>query len=226
MLQWILIVLALLATTQLLDRFRLMRGLDTKLDKITESSQGQSGASFFFQERIINLEKRYLEAKSIAINGITLATTSDNFWGTFKQRLNDGAQIRFLIIDPKHPGLVDIAANRFQKHQDPNRLRREIEHALDNFESLMAVDTSEHLFKVRLIPYVPPYGIRLIDANSPRAEIWVELYTFRDEPEPTFQLLPHRDGIWFTFFQQQFEIMWNASRPWKPSEESQQKNVS
>jgi hypothetical protein len=55
----------------------------------------------------------------------------------------------------------------------------------------------------------------LIDADTPRAEIWVELYSFKDAPQPTFHLLPHRDGKWFDFFQGQFETMWNASTEWK-----------
>lgn len=216
MLQWVLITLALLATTQLLDRFRVMRDIDGKLDRLIRKSEGFGGATSFFVERIPHLEERFRKAKTIAINGMTLSSTSDNFWGTFRQRLEDGAKIRLLIIDPEHAAL-NVAANRFHKHQDPQRVKREIEHALDNLESLILNSGSEGYFQVRLLPYVPPYGIWLIDANSPQAEIWVELYTFRDEPEPSFQLFPSRDGMWFAFFQQQFETMWNASREWKPT---------
>lgn len=216
MLQWILIILALLATTQLLDRFRVMRDIDGKLERLIDRSQGVSGATSFFVERIPYLEERFHKARSIAINGMTLSTTSDKFWGTFKQRIEDGAEIRLVIIDPEHPAL-SVAANRFHKHQDPQRVKREIEHTLDNLESLMAKTGSRGSFQVRLLPYIPSYGIQLIDANSPQAEIWVELYTFRDEPEPSFHLIPSRDGAWFSFFQKQFETMWNASRDWRPS---------
>jgi len=215
MLQWVLVVLALLATTQLVDRFRLMRSLDAKVEQLLDSAQGLKGASAFFVQRIPDMEERLRQAKSISINGITLSRTSDSFWGTFKQRIVEGAKIRILIVDPNHQAL-DIAVNRFHKHQDLNRLRRESEHALDNFESLMAEQTANKAFQVRLLPFVPPYGIWLIDADTPRAEIWVELYSFRDEPEPTFHLLPNRDGEWFAFFQRQFEIMWNASKEWSP----------
>ena len=216
MLQWILVVLALLATTQLVDRFRIMRRIDAKVGLLVESEQGLRGAAAFFVDRIPNLEQRLRKAKSIAINGISLTRTSDSFWGTFSQRLAEGVQIRLIIVDPDHQAL-EVAANRFHKHQDPNRVRREVQHALDNFESLMAQDTSGELFQVGLLPYVPPYGIWLIDADSPSAEIWVELYSFRDEPEPTFHLLPHRDGKWFAFFRTQFETMWAASTMWEPS---------
>ncbi len=217
MLQWSLIILALLATTQLLDKFRVMRGMDTKLDKLIDRSQGLGGASSFFIERIPYQEQRFRRAKSIAINGMTLSTTTDNFWGTFKRRIDDGAEIRLLIIDPEHPAL-NVAANRFHKHQEPEKVKTEIEHTLDNLESLMAEAGSRGSFQVRLLPYVPPYGIWLIDADTPQAEIWVELYSFRDEPEPSFQLFPSRDGVWFAFFQQQFETMWRASRIWEPGQ--------
>ncbi len=216
MLQWVLVVLALLATTQLVDRFRLMRNLDVKVEQLLDSAQGLKGANAFFVQRLPDMEERLRQAKSISINGITLSRTSDSFWDTFKQRIAEGARIRILIVDPTHQAL-DIAANRFHKHQDPNRLRRESEHALDNFESLMAERVSNESFRVRLLPFVPPYGIWLIDADTPRAEIWVELYSFRDEPEPTFHLLPHHDGEWFAFFQRQFETMWNASKEWHPN---------
>ena len=217
MLQWSLIVLALLATTQLVDKFRVMRGMDTKLDKLIDGSRGLGGATSFFVERIPHQEQRFRRAKSIAINGMTLSSTSDKFWGTFKQRIEDGAEVRLLIIDPEHPAL-NVAANRFHKHQEPEKVKTEIAHTLDNLESLMTETGSRGSFQARLLPYIPPYGIWLIDADTPQAEIWVELYTFRDEPEPSFQLFPSRDGVWFAFFQQQFETMWKASRIWKPGQ--------
>jgi hypothetical protein len=215
LLQWILLVLALLATTQLVDRVRLMRGIESKVDQIAENAQGLKGAESFFIHRIPNLEERFRTAKSIAINGITLSRTSDSFYGVFKQCASTGGQVRLIVVDPNHTAL-EVAASRFNKHQDPNRLRRETEHALDNFEALAADPNAARGFQLKLAPFVPPYGIWLIDANTPKAEIWVELYTFQDEPEPTIQLLPHRDGEWFHFFQRQFEIMWKSSRPWKP----------
>ena len=216
MLQWILVILALLATTQFLDRFRVMRDINAKADYLIEHAQGLSGADSFFVDRMPSLENRLRKAQSIAINGITLIRTSNSFWGTFKQRIEEGSQIRLLVVDPDHQAIV-AAANRFHKHQDSDRLRREVEQAMDNFASLMNQVNSKHLFQVRLLPAVPPYGIWLIDTDSPKAEMWVELYSFRDEPEPTFQLLPHRDGKRFTFFQSQFEMMWNASRIWEPN---------
>ena len=215
MVQWVLLVLALLATTQLVDRFRFMRNLDIKVERLLENVRGPSGASAFFVWQIPSMRERLLQADSIYINGVTLSRTSDTFWDVFKQKIGEGAKIRILVVNPD-PKILDVAVNLFHKHLDPNRLRREIEHSLDNFESLTAGQATGEAFQVRLLPCAPPYGIWLIDAGTPKAEIWVELYPFRSQQQPTFHLLPHRDGEWFAFFQRQFELMWNAGEEWHP----------
>lgn len=216
MLQWILVVLTLLATTQLADRIRFMRNLDNKVDKLVENISS-SGANSFFVRRMPNLIERLRTAKSISINGITLSTTSGTFFGVFEQRIKDGAQIRLMIVDPNKP-VMDIIVNRFHKHQDTEKAKREIEHTLDNLKALASIIPTRGRFQVRLFPHAPPYGIWIIDANRPNAEIWVELYSYRDYPEPTFHLLPLRDGEWFEFFNNQFETMWSASEKWDASE--------
>jgi hypothetical protein len=214
LLQWILLVLALLATTQLVDRLRLMRGIESKVDQIIQSAEVSRSAESFIASSQPQRTERLKNAKSIAINGMTLARTSNSFYALFKECVISGGQVRLLIIDPDHPAL-EVAANRFNKHQDPKKLRREVEHTLDTLESLTTDLRIGQDFQLKLAPFVPPYGIWLIDADSPKAEIWVELYSFQADLEPTIQLLPQRDGIWFHFFRQQFENMWQASKPWK-----------
>ena len=160
-----------------------------------EKSHGVSGANDFYVNRMPNLERRLQSAKTIAINGMTLSRTSDSFWELFRECISNHGQVRLMVVDPEHPAL-EIAASRFHKHQDIERVKREIAHSLDNFGALqIQIDPdSSELFQLRLEPFSPPYGIWMIDVESPTAEIWVELYSFRDEQEPAFQLLPHRDG--------------------------------
>ena len=131
--------------------------------------------------------------------------------------LVEGTPIRLMVVDPTDNQALKIATNRFAKHDDPEILRREIQHTLDNLKSLVTQDPTGKNFQVRLLPSAPPYGIWLLDADSPRAEIRVNMYSFQGESEPIFHLLPHRDGQWFAFFQGQFEAMWNASRAWRPN---------
>ena len=215
-LQWILIILVLISTTQLLERFRLLRNVDRKLDAIIEQGNTQVSASQFFSPRMPDLQERLRMAKSIDHNGITLAGTSNNRLGAFSTCISAGGKIRLLMVDPTDKAL-EVAAERFYKHQDHVRLRREADYALDNFLSMYRDPSAISHFKIGFIKSVPPYSIWILDANTPQAEIWVGLYPFRDDPEPTMKLLPYKDDEYYRFFQKQFELMWDASTIWEPS---------
>lgn len=212
-LQWILIILVLLSTTQLLERFRLLRNLDRKLDTIVEQGHTEVSADQLFSLRMPDLQDRLRVAKSIDHNGITLAGTSNNRLGAFSSCISAGGKIRLLMVDPSDKA-IEVAAQRFYKHQDHTRLRREAEYALDNFSSMYRDPFVVSQFKIGFVKSVPPYSIWVLDANTPQAEIWVGLYPFRDDPEPTMRLLPHKDNEYYTFFQKQFDLMWEASTLW------------
>jgi hypothetical protein len=213
--QSILLVLALLATTQLIDRFRLLRTIDQKIDSLLENSSSNAGIDQLFHDRKPSLIERLQQAKTIDHNGITLVGTSNNLIAVFTACLAKSGRVRLLMIDPNDKAL-EVAAHRFLKHQDPVMFRREAEHALDNFSGIYKEPKAKNNFKLGFVHNVPPYSIWVIDANTPQAEIWVSLYSFRDDPEPSFHILPYKDAKYFRFFQQQFELMWQASTIWTP----------
>jgi hypothetical protein len=188
----------------------------TALSERETPGAGKVSALNFFARKMPDLEERLNQADTVMITGMTLVRTSMSLWQTFKGCLERGTQLRFQLIDPDHKALLEVAANRFNKHQDPAQLRLAVEQALGNFRTLMAQDKAEQLLQVRLFPAAPPYGIWFIDAGTPKAEIWVELYAFQQNPEPAFHLVPGHDGEWFTFFQRQADVMWSKSRPWAP----------
>lgn len=205
-----LAVLALL-TYSVLGNRRRVEELVNRFPQIT----GSSAEGFLLTSKRPDLAERLRDAKTIAINGITLSRTTDTFLNLFKKCYTEGGSVRLLIVDPNHPAL-EISGKRFYKHQDVNKLKREVEHTLDNFDTLLAGRKPETKCEVGLLQSLPPYSIWLLDVDSPKAEIWVEIYSFQDEIEPTFHLLPLRDGKWFDFFHRQFEQMWVTRIPWEP----------
>ena len=213
LLQWVIIVLGFLATTQLIDKFRTLRKIESKLDEL--ANQQRLGAEEFFKKDFIDLQERIANESSVAINGITLVRTSNTFLVSFRRCLRNGGQVRILITDPEHPA-IQIAAARFEKHQNFEKIQSECRLSLDNFEALARDKDLGKRFKVGLAPISPAFGIWLIDAGTPKAEIWAELYGFRAEHDPVIHLLPYRDGSWFEYFQKQFESMWSTSKQWKP----------
>lgn len=223
LLQWILLILAMLATTQLVDRLRLMRSLESKVNAIAHNATNPKGAEDFFSTSLPSFSERLKSARTIAINGMTLSRTSNTFYQLFRQCATSGGQVRLLIIDPRHKA-IEIAASRFIKHQDPRRIIRESEHTLDNLQAIVEDQEASKGFEVRLASFVPPYGIWMLDIGTPQEEIWVELYSFQADMDPAIQLLPYRDGTYFNFFKQQLEKMWQASRALNASDYQQMSN--
>jgi hypothetical protein len=81
--QSVLLVLALLATTQLIDRFRLLRSIDQKIDNILENNSAKAGIDQLFLDRKPSLVERLQQAKTVDHNGITLVGTSNNLIAVF-----------------------------------------------------------------------------------------------------------------------------------------------
>jgi hypothetical protein len=161
-----------------------------------------------FSPRPKGIESKLLGAKSICHNGISLVGTSNSRLGLLSKCLENGGKVQLILLDPESQAL-EVAAKRFHKHQDCRRLKKEVEHALDNFKSL---HTSNHdNFKIHLMSSVPPYSIWLIDDNEPTAEIFVGLYPYRDDYEPWLRLFPYKDTDMYEFFRNQFRLMWDYS---------------
>lgn len=214
LLQWILGLLVLIATTQLVDRFRVLRSTDKKLDQVIALSQGTGGVKGFLLDSMPDLRERLKVAKSISISGVSLAGTSNSYHPVLQDRLRAGIPVRLLVTDPSVDlPVAEVAVYRIEKTQDPNVLRRSTNHSLETFSLLSDVDHKKKL-KIKLLPYPTIYGIWIIDFGKDNAEVWVELYSFRKTPEPAFQLFPRRDGVWYEFFVDQFEKMWAASYEW------------
>ncbi|NLV25005.1 MAG: hypothetical protein GXY54_09525 [Deltaproteobacteria bacterium] len=189
--------------------------------RIDELAGRLSEGRAFLVPRRPDLEERLRNARTVSINGITLAGTSAQLLAVLKDCFTRGGRVRLLLMDPDHHAL-EIAGFRFYKHQDQEKLRREVRHALDNFETLLPCRRTPEDCQIGLLPTLPPYGIWLIDADTPKAEIWVEVYSFKDVTQPTFHLLPNRDEVWFEFFRQQFERMWESRIPWDPTKKEKE----
>ncbi|MCP4366616.1 MAG: hypothetical protein GY797_00665 [Deltaproteobacteria bacterium] len=210
-----LAVLALLAFTNLKSRYQ----VEQLINKFDETSAATISLDEVFQETPPVLQDRLRKAKSIFHNGITLVGTSNALLNVFSNCLDNDGQVRLLMVDPESTAL-EVAVQRFSKHQDHHLLKREAEHALDNFRSLL--NPPQPNFQINLFGAVPAYSIWLIDAGTPAAEIWVGLYSFRDQIEPWLHLLPQKDKDMFDFFNRQLETMWQSSNQWSAHQKSTQ----
>lgn len=210
MLQWILAILVLITLTMITDRFRVLSRLESGLDKIAEKWDQPARAEQIFADQIPNLESRLRRAKSIDINGISLANTTKQYWDIFRECVKGGGRVRLLLLDPHNDAMHSMVYSSHRGHST-DTLRREIKTSIDKIQALHLDLKGSTRFQARLGNFVPAFGIWVIDGDRPDAELWVELYAYRVKPEPIFHLIPSRDGKWFKHFKEQYTKMWLES---------------
>jgi len=182
-------------------------------DTLADLPGTEVSAIGFFKPDHVDWRSRFGQAKSIALSGITLNRTSNTYLSELGACLDRGGKVRILLVDYRTPAM-EAAAQRFYKHQDIDKIRREFQQSLDGFETLVAGRSKGKTAQIRLCSTVPALGIWLIDKGLPSAEIWAEIYSFRGNRDPAMELQPRRDGDWYYFFEEQYESLWNASVAW------------
>jgi hypothetical protein len=221
MLQLVLVVLTLLATTQLIDRFRILRGIDLRIEQLIGLSMGQATARTFFDTDIPGLAERLREAETVAVNGLTLNTTISRYIGAFSECLSKKkGKVRIITVNRNHSA-IEIAAARFHKHQNIESIKREARVALDSLKEKYENEKWGQKLEVRHCSFVPPYAIWLFDVDTPSADIYVWIYPFREKEAPVFHIVPRQDEKWYKYFKEQYDLMWDASEPWEVTSSAQ-----
>jgi len=225
----ILAVLALLATSEIVERYRRLNSIDKAVHRslsFLESRFTDRPSAIAFFTKQPGLDPYVQAANQIDFCGVTLTSTINKQFGNLRERLQSGAKIRVLVIDPDSTALK-MCAERSTKPDDTEYYRvrldatlRELEYLFQSWEEFKAIQVNGEkmgTLSVRLMSYAPSYGILSFDSNHENGVAIVELYTHKQgyKSPPTFDLTAHRDGNWYKFFRSQFEEMWNAARPWQ-----------
>jgi hypothetical protein len=68
--------------------------------------------------------------------------------------------------------------------------------------------------QLRLLPFVPTFGMCLIDPSERHGLLYVEMYLHKSvEEDPSFTLRADRDGERYQLFLRQFETLWENAKP-------------
>jgi len=159
-------------------------------------------------------------ADDIRAVGVTLARTVRNHYAVLRQRLEAGATVRIALIAPQ-PATVAEAARRSTIADSPAVFEHRLRPTLDLLD-----DLAEHAaagpgrLQVRLLDFVPAFGLVAVDAEAPHGQVRVDIYSHRcGAPEPTLPLYADRDVRWFRHFVAEFDRVWAAGRPYESCRE-------
>jgi hypothetical protein len=208
--------LALLAFSNLTSRNQVgelrdsVRQLATAVSEVVRDDVP---AGRFLAVKAPSIQEELRGANDIRLVGVTLGRTVRDLAGGMERRLRAGATVRIVIIDPDSSAPLDAVA-RTLGVTSADLYRPRIASAIEILTHLASRAQAGGHVEVRLLPFVPAFGMYLIDPNEPDGRVYVELYQHRSlEPNPTFALQAERDGHWYSFFVRQFDILWDSARP-------------
>ncbi|MCC6298322.1 MAG: hypothetical protein IT314_03420 [Anaerolineales bacterium] len=213
---WILGVLGLIAVSGLWERNRRLH----RIEKLSEEGRNLSlrylsrrtyASDFFLSERRLTA-KDFSSANTIYFVGMVLSRTTREFMYVLGQRLVAGAKIRFVVLDFESEMVLQQAY--LQSFNAPIEFWRDNLKTTETvIEAIAKTSNSKGTVELGYLPYVPSFGITLIDPDQAHGTCFVELYQHRSaEPHPTFEVRATDDPHWYKFFQGQFDRLWESCR--------------
>ena len=212
----VLAILIFIALTGIWDRFKKLRHIENLLEKNQQALDSKVlervRAEEFFQKEI-NIDQTVFEdATKIDISGITLGNTSSEFSHILGKRLSSGAIIRIILLDT-NPEVLNQIVQRSWGTATPEYYSDRITNTSALLRIVGNTAKPKGTLEIGYLPFVPSFGITIIDSNKPEGRGWVEIYHHNStDPSPSFELTSKNDSYWFRFFLEQFDLMWKLCR--------------
>lgn len=216
---WGLGLLGLIAVSGLWDRNRRMSRIEKLAEETRDLTQrslsGRVRAGDFFLTEPRVPAKAFASAQKIDIAGVTLARTTREFLHPLGQRLVAGAHIRIIIVDPDTDTALMEASRKSIGAAEvaPEFVRVRLQQSAGIIAAIANTPGSTGKLEVGYLPYVPAFGLFMIEPDQPAGHCFVEMYHHKTaEANPTFQLHKEDDDQWFGYFKRQYETLWASCR--------------
>lgn len=127
-----------------------------------------------------------------------------------------GCRIRLITTNSSNRALAELIAQRVPEAMSREMHVAHVKTALNSLSRISGCHPSGGSVELRVLDTLPPFGIFAVDSDKPSGRIRIELYpdSCPIGERPIFELCASRDGEWYSFFRQQFEVLWQkASEP-------------
>lgn len=185
--------------------------------------QERPSAETFFH-KLPDIEPLLREANAIELCGVSLTSTINRQLSLIRDSLIDGKTVRLLIIDPR--SIAVEMANARSEPRDFGYFKKRLDASLSDITYLYEKwqeytepgNETSNLFEIRLIPYVPSFGIQIFHKAQAKGKMLVEMYPHHvgHGTPPVFTLDEGDDAYWFHYFKDQFDEIWKKSVAWTP----------
>ncbi len=166
-----------------------------------------------FQTEPTSLDEEISDFTELYVVAMNMRRTLTNYYGIFEHKLKDGANLRFLLVDPTSDA-VPIIAERNYVYRDVEKLQEAIQSTLDNLSYLAKTKPVKGSLEFKVLRFVPSFGMTLVNPERPDGKIRVDLYPYRVPPDtyPSFWVTRESDEHWYQFFLEQFYLLWESGK--------------
>jgi hypothetical protein len=203
----ILLVLAFLAIDALVERIAVVEKIEGRLARL------EAPPVLHDRSKLVGLDEMTLGATELAACGATLISILYQRGPFFLQKLKDGMNLRFVVLDPKSE------AWKTWNDVDPkNATPEDLDQSLKTLGALMKEQTTGKI-EVHLAPFMLPSSLLIADVSRPNGRMNVE-FAFSGltlEERPHIHLTRAGSPKWFPFFANRFEYVWTHSTPYVPT---------
>jgi len=213
---WILAVLGLIAVSGLWQQRRRLAVIENlsqeTRDLVAKRLSGQAQAQDFFWSSEAKITAQDLAyANDIYVVGMTLNRTVRDYMATFGDRLAAGANLRFIIVDWQSEAVMTVMLERSYGSRQKEWWRDRIRQTEGHIEDIPGADDFIGTLRIGYLPYLPSFGMWLLDPDKPHGKIHVEIYHHKTpEANPRFSLHATEDSYWYNFFLKQFDLLWKS----------------
>ena len=222
----VITVLALLATSEFIERYRRLSKIEKSTDRLVSLVQNQiidkPSASRFFEPTPV-LDSYVKNAHTIDLMGFSLTSVLNKQVSNLRETIKNGGTVRIIVADPASKSLgIKMSALRSEEPENEGYYQKRLASSFEDIDYLhrshQNLSTNKGIFDVHLVNYAPSFGIMAFDVNQPDGIIFVEVYPHGSgyDTQIAFSLTKSRDGEWFRYFQRQFEDIWKNTAKWEP----------
>jgi hypothetical protein len=215
----VLTVVALLATSELIARYRQIRRIDKNTqrmhDLIETQVGGQLSAEVFFCRKAPSFDTLIRDATDIRLLGANLMGITSEFRRVLIDRLRAGASVKLIILNPASSAVEAASYRNGDRNIEAWHLR--FGTTRFNLDFMKKTLGGQQKLQVHVIPYPPTFQLWMFDVETPEGTIVVEIYPHQATDmayTPVFVLKANRDRTWYEYFRRQFDVTWANSEEW------------
>jgi hypothetical protein len=202
-------------TFVLVDQHSTLARMDDRLARMSEAAGSGTMSRPITSES--GAKVRLEGVTDIRLVGVTLGRTMRNLADDLSRRAAAGARIRVVVIDPS-TGAPDEAARRCTVTAGRTVFDHRLRPTFDLLRAVAAGSGHGGRVEIRAVPFVPAYGLILLDPELDSGLLLLDVYSHRPAgPEPTLTLTPATEPYWFRHFCREFDHLWAHARPIDPT---------